>query len=192
MSEFYGDTDDADAARATLDAALEAGRHALRHRGRLRRGENEEFLAPFVGAHRDEIDARDEVRHGDRTDDPHHRVVRNDRRVHPPGRRGQPAPARTSTSSTSTTCTGATRTCPIEETVGAMAELVREGKVKHLGLSEVTGRRTARGARRAPDRRRSSRSGRCSAGTSRRARCGAAARAGRRPSCRTRRSAGAS
>src|ERR687892_762249 len=27
---------------------------------------------------------------------------------------------------------------PIEETVGAMAELVREGKVKHLGLSEVT------------------------------------------------------
>ncbi|MDH6280529.1 aldo/keto reductase [Prescottella agglutinans] len=28
---------------------------------------------------------------------------------------------------------------PIEETVGAMAELVREGKVRHLGLSEVTG-----------------------------------------------------
>lgn len=29
---------------------------------------------------------------------------------------------------------------PIEETVGTMAELVREGKVTHLGLSEVTGR----------------------------------------------------
>ncbi len=28
---------------------------------------------------------------------------------------------------------------PIEETVGVMADLVREGKVKHLGLSEVTG-----------------------------------------------------
>lgn len=28
---------------------------------------------------------------------------------------------------------------PIEETVGAMAELVEEGKVRHLGLSEVTG-----------------------------------------------------
>ncbi|NLE78769.1 MAG: aldo/keto reductase [Rhodococcus sp.] len=28
---------------------------------------------------------------------------------------------------------------PIEETVGAMAELVHEGKVRHLGLSEVTG-----------------------------------------------------
>ena len=28
---------------------------------------------------------------------------------------------------------------PIEETVGAMADLVRQGKVRHLGLSEVTG-----------------------------------------------------
>ncbi len=28
---------------------------------------------------------------------------------------------------------------PVEETVGAMAELVREGKVRHLGLSEVSG-----------------------------------------------------
>ncbi|QKT10343.1 aldo/keto reductase [Rhodococcus sp. W8901] len=28
---------------------------------------------------------------------------------------------------------------PIEETVGAMAELVREGKIRHVGLSEVTG-----------------------------------------------------
>ena len=27
---------------------------------------------------------------------------------------------------------------PVEETVGAMAELVREGKVRHLGLSNVT------------------------------------------------------
>ena len=27
---------------------------------------------------------------------------------------------------------------PIEETVGAMAELVREGKVRHLGLSEAS------------------------------------------------------
>jgi len=29
------------------------------------------------------------------------------------------------------------RSVPIEDTVGAMAELVREGKVRHLGLSEV-------------------------------------------------------
>ncbi|MFD9485397.1 aldo/keto reductase [Streptomyces sp. NPDC059991] len=36
-------------------------------------------------------------------------------------------------------------TVPIEETVGAMAELVREGKVRHLGLSEA-GARTIRRA----------------------------------------------
>jgi aryl-alcohol dehydrogenase-like predicted oxidoreductase len=30
------------------------------------------------------------------------------------------------------------RTVPIEETVGAMAELVRDGKVRHLGLSEAS------------------------------------------------------
>src|SRR6202035_784494 len=30
------------------------------------------------------------------------------------------------------------RTVPIEETVGAMAELVAEGKVRHLGLSEAS------------------------------------------------------
>ncbi len=30
------------------------------------------------------------------------------------------------------------RTVPIEETVGAMADLVREGKVRHLGLSEAS------------------------------------------------------
>jgi aryl-alcohol dehydrogenase-like predicted oxidoreductase len=32
----------------------------------------------------------------------------------------------------------ADKTVPIEETVGAMAELVKEGKVKYIGLSEVS------------------------------------------------------
>ena len=32
---------------------------------------------------------------------------------------------------------------PIEETVGAMAELVQEGKVRYLGLSEAAPRRSA-------------------------------------------------
>jgi aryl-alcohol dehydrogenase-like predicted oxidoreductase len=39
------------------------------------------------------------------------------------------------------------RTVPIEDTVGAMAELVREGKVRYLGLSEV-GEETIRRAHR--------------------------------------------
>ena len=37
-------------------------------------------------------------------------------------------------------------TLPIEETVGAMAELVAAGKVRHLGLSEVTGDELRRAA----------------------------------------------
>lgn len=37
-------------------------------------------------------------------------------------------------------------TVPIEETVGAMAELVQEGKVLHLGLSEPTGEEVHRAA----------------------------------------------
>lgn len=38
------------------------------------------------------------------------------------------------------------RTVPIEETVGAMAELVKEGKVRHLGLSEASAASIARAA----------------------------------------------
>jgi aryl-alcohol dehydrogenase-like predicted oxidoreductase len=39
------------------------------------------------------------------------------------------------------------RTVPIEETVGAMAELVKEGKVRHLGLSEASAASIARAAK---------------------------------------------
>ena len=42
---------------------------------------------------------------------------------------------------------------PVEETVGAMAGLVAAGKVRHLGLSEVSGDTLRRAAGRPPDRR---------------------------------------
>ena len=45
------------------------------------------------------------------------------------------------------------QTAEIEETVGAMAELVAEGKVRYLGLSEVSGDAAAPRACGAPDRR---------------------------------------
>ncbi len=51
--------------------------------------------------------------------------------------RGFAAGASGSSGSTSTTSTGSTPNVPIEETVGAMAELVGQGKVGHLGLSEA-------------------------------------------------------
>ena len=45
------------------------------------------------------------------------------------------------------------KTVPIEETVGAMAELVAAGKVRYLGLSEASPRDHQAGARRAPGER---------------------------------------
>ncbi|MCX5378509.1 aldo/keto reductase [Streptomyces sp. NBC_00091] len=136
MSEFYGETDET-AARETLDAALAAGVTLFDTADVYGRGANEEFLAPFVAAHRDEITLATKFAI-ERNDDPLYRGIRNDRAyirqavedslrrlgvdvidlyyMH----RHDPA-------------------VPFAESVGAMAELVREGKVRHLGLSEVTG-----------------------------------------------------
>ncbi|MEV7419478.1 aldo/keto reductase, partial [Streptomyces sp. NPDC089919] len=77
MSEFYGDTDEA-AARDTLEAALEAGVTLFDTADIYGRGANEEFLAPFVAAHRDEIVLATKFA-VERTDDPRYRGVRNDR-----------------------------------------------------------------------------------------------------------------
>ncbi|MEU0082954.1 aldo/keto reductase [Streptomyces sp. NPDC006274] len=136
MSEFYGDTDEA-AARETLEAALAEGVTLFDTADVYGRGANEEFLAPFVRAHRDEITLATKFAI-ERTDDPHYRGVRNDpayirRAVEDSLRRlgvdvidlyymHRRDPA-----------------VPLAESVGAMAELVQRGLVKHLGLSEVTG-----------------------------------------------------
>jgi aryl-alcohol dehydrogenase-like predicted oxidoreductase len=136
MSEFYGDTDEA-AARQTLEVALAEGVTLFDTADMYGMGANEEFLAPFVRAHRDEITLATKFAI-DRTDDPARRTVRNDpayiRRAAEDSlrrlgvdvidlyymHRRDPA-------------------VPLAESVGAMAELVERGLVKHLGLSEVTG-----------------------------------------------------
>jgi aryl-alcohol dehydrogenase-like predicted oxidoreductase len=136
MSEFYGDTDEA-AARETLEVALAEGVTLFDTADVYGRGDNEEFLAPFVRAHRDEITLATKFAI-ERTDDPHYRGVRNDpayvrRAVEDSLRRlgvdvidlyymHRRDPA-----------------VPLAESVGAMAELVERGLVKHLGLSEATG-----------------------------------------------------
>lgn len=51
-----------------------------------------------------------------------------------------------SSTSTLTTCTAPTRGVPIEATIGAMSELVRAGKVRHLGVSELSARQLERAA----------------------------------------------
>ncbi|MFI1451587.1 aldo/keto reductase [Streptomyces virginiae] len=136
MSEFYGATDET-AARETLDAALAAGVTLFDTADVYGRGRNEEFLAPFVAAHRDRITLATKFAI-ERSDDPQYRGIRNDR-----------AYIRTAVEA-SLRRLGVDvidlyymhrrdPAVPFAESVGAMAELVAEGKVRHLGLSEVTG-----------------------------------------------------
>ncbi|MGW6390170.1 aldo/keto reductase [Streptomyces sp. NPDC055103] len=137
ISEFYGDTDEA-AARDTLDAALEAGVTLVDTADIYGSGANEEFLAPFVAAHRDEITLATKFAIERRADDPAYRAVRND-------------PAYVKRAAEDSLRRLGVETIdlyymhrrdpgvPFAESVGAMAELVQEGKVRFLGLSEVTG-----------------------------------------------------
>ncbi|WMX47248.1 aldo/keto reductase [Streptomyces roseicoloratus] len=137
ISEFYGGTDEA-AARDTLDAALEAGVTLIDTADAYGHGANEEFLAPFAAAHRDEIVLATKFGIERHADDPLRRGVNN-----------SPAYIRRSVE-------GSLRrlgvdtidlyymhridpAVPFAESVGTMAELVKEGKIRHIGLSEVTG-----------------------------------------------------
>ncbi|MFJ9036000.1 aldo/keto reductase [Streptomyces sp. NPDC102406] len=136
MSWAYGPTD-TDEARATLERSLELGVTLYDTADVYGAGENERFLAPFVKAHRDEIVLATKFALGLDPSAPYKRVINN-----------HPAYIRTCIDS-SLQRLGVDSVdlyymhrrdpeVPIEETVGAMAELVTAGKVKHLGLSEVT------------------------------------------------------
>lgn len=135
MSDFYGATDES-AARETLEAALGAGVTLFDTADMYGMGANEEFLAPFLKAHRDEVVLATKFAIH-RTPDGG-REIRNDAAY----------------------IKGAVEASlrrlgidvidlyymhrrdpriPLSESVGAMAELVAEGKVRQLGLSEVTG-----------------------------------------------------
>ncbi|MGV9283941.1 aldo/keto reductase [Streptomyces sp. NPDC003730] len=136
MSFAYGPAD-TDASRATLERALELGVTLYDTADVYGLGENEKFLAPFLRAHRDEVVLATKFALSLDHVDPTKRTIR-----------GDAAYVRQ--------CVEASLerlgvdvidlyymhrrdvNVPIEETVGAMADLVREGKVKHLGLSEVT------------------------------------------------------
>ncbi|MGW9046691.1 aldo/keto reductase [Streptomyces lydicus] len=139
MSFAYGPTD-ADEARATLERARELGVTLYDTADMYGRGENEKFLAPFVRAHRDEIVLATKFAIApdpDFPDDPTKRVIRNDRSYI---RQAVEGSLRRLGVDTIDLYYMHRRNpdVPLEESVGAMAELVAEGKVKHLGLSEVT------------------------------------------------------
>ncbi|WP_328839457.1 aldo/keto reductase [Streptomyces europaeiscabiei] len=136
MSFAYGPSDAAES-RATLERALELGVTLYDTAHAYGAGENERFLSPFFKAHRDDVVIATKFGLAVDPDDPTKRIIRNDA-----------AYIRESVE-------GSLRrldvdvidlyymhrrdvSVPIEETVGVMADLVREGKVKQLGLSEVT------------------------------------------------------
>ncbi|QUH05379.1 aldo/keto reductase [Saccharopolyspora erythraea] len=136
MSEFYGPTDQ-DEARRTLEHALERGVTLFDTADMYGMGANEEFLSPFVNAHRDEVTLATKFGIVRDPADPGRREMRGD------------AEYVRSAAEASLRRLGVDvidlyymhrrdLSVPIEETVGAMAELVQAGKVRHLGLSEVT------------------------------------------------------
>ncbi len=136
MSAFYGATDEAEAV-ATIHRALEEGCDFLDTSDMYGPHTNEELVGRAIAGRRDEVFLA--TKFGIKLE------------LTPTPRRavdGSPAYVREA-------CEGSLRrlgveyidlyyqhrvdpNTPIEETVGAMAELVKEGKVRHLGLSEAS------------------------------------------------------
>jgi aryl-alcohol dehydrogenase-like predicted oxidoreductase len=134
MSEFYGDADEAESI-ATVHRALELGVTMLDTADQYGRGANEELVGRAIADRRDRVVLA--TKFGIvRGDDPNERGVR-----------GDPDYVRQACAA-SLARLGVDHIdlyyqhrvdpkVPIEDTVGAMAELVTAGKVRHLGLSEA-------------------------------------------------------
>jgi aryl-alcohol dehydrogenase-like predicted oxidoreductase len=136
MSFGYGPAD-AGESRATLERALELGVTLYDTADAYGAGENEKFLSPFFKAHRDEVVIATKFALAIPPDDPTRRIIRNDR---PYIRQAVEASLQRLDVDVIDLYYMHRRdvNVPIEDTVAVMAELVREGKVKQLGLSEVT------------------------------------------------------
>ncbi|MEE4543759.1 aldo/keto reductase [Streptomyces sp. V4-01] len=135
MSAFYGDTDE-EAARETLEAALDAGVTLFDTADMYGLGANEEFLAPFLREHRDEVTLATKFAIHRLPDGG--REIRNDRAYLRQAVEGSLRRLGVDVIDLYYMHRRDPRV-PLAESVGAMAELVAEGKVRQLGLSEVTG-----------------------------------------------------
>jgi len=135
MSEFYGETDEAESI-ATIQRALELGVTFLDTADMYGPFTNERLVGRAIKGRRDQVVLA--TKFGNVRGENGERL----------GVRGDPEYVRSA-------CEGSLRrlgvdhidlyyqhrvdrNVPIEETVGAMAELVRQGKVRHLGLSEAS------------------------------------------------------
>ena len=135
MSDFYGPADEAESI-ATIHAALDAGVTLLDTGDYYGMGHNELLLGEALrGRDRDQVVLS--VKFG-LMRDPTARssastAARRRSRTPSPTACGGWAP----TTSTSTGWAGSTQPCPIEDTVGAIADLIQAGYVRHVGLSEA-------------------------------------------------------
>jgi aryl-alcohol dehydrogenase-like predicted oxidoreductase len=138
MSAFYGTADEGEAL-ATIDRAIELGCTFLDTAEMYGPFKNEELLGKALAGRRDEVTLATKfgIRFAPTEDDPANRVLD-----------GSPENVRRSIEG-SLQRLGTDHVdlyylhrvdpgTPIEETVGAMGELVSEGKVRHLGLSEAS------------------------------------------------------
>ena len=137
MSAFYGTTDEGEAL-ATIDRALELGCNFLDTAEMYGPYKNEELVGKAIAGRRDDwvIATKFGIRFEPTKENPTNRVLD-----------GSPENARRAIEG-SLKRLGTDHVDlwylhrvdfnrPIEETVGAMAELVQEGKVRHIGLSEA-------------------------------------------------------
>ncbi|MEU6770736.1 aldo/keto reductase [Streptomyces sp. NPDC046759] len=137
MSEFYGPTDEAQSLR-TLEAALDLGVTLLDTADMYGKGHNERLVGRAVAGRRDQVVLATKF------------GIRRDERDPRQGRQVDSSPEYCRQAiDASLKRLGVDHVdlyylhrrspdIPIEETVGAMAELVTAGKVRHLGLSEVS------------------------------------------------------
>ena len=131
---WYGTRNDAEA-RATLAEAIDSGVNHLDTASSYQNGENERFVGACIHAHRERVFLASKF---GITRAPDGTVVIDNR----------PDSLRTAVAqSLQRLATDhidlyylhrIDRTVPIEESVGALANLVREGKIRHIGLSECS------------------------------------------------------